>query len=121
MVAHSASVQDYDGAKSVFDQAAAQGRTERLELIWADGIYAKPRIVEAAAQHNWKVEVIKRSDEVKGFEILPRHWVVERTFSWLTHNRRLVRDYERLTSSVECFIYLAVYRVLIRRFAKAGL
>ena len=120
-VVHSASLQDYDGAKLVFDQAHAKGRTDRLKLIWADGIYAKPRVIEAAAQYHWQVEVIKRTDELKGFQILPRRWVVERTFAWLTHNRRLVRDYERLTTSVEAFIYLAMCRLLLKRLAIANL
>jgi putative transposase len=120
-VVHSAAIQDYDGAKMVLDRAKAGGRTARLKLVWADGIYAKERVYEAAANHDWQVQVIKRTDDTKGFKLLPRRWVVERTFSWLTHNRRLVRDYERLTSSVECFIYLAMCRLLLKRLAKSQL
>jgi putative transposase len=114
-VVHSADIQDYDGAALVFDKAHATARTGRLELIWADGGYDKSCVYEAAAQYEWDVQVIKRSDDAKGFELLPRRWVVERTFSWLTHNRRLVRDYERLSGSVECFIYLAMCRLLLAR------
>jgi putative transposase len=120
-VVHSASVQDYDGAKPVFDRAYASGRTARLKLIWADGIYDKDRVRDAAAQHDWQVQVIKRSDDTKGFKLLPKRWVVERTFSWLTHNRRLVRDYERQAQSAVAFIYLAMCRLLLARLSKQPL
>ena len=118
-VVHSANVQDYDSAKLVFEQAHATGRTSRLKLVWADGSYDKDRVKQAAAAYNWQVQVIKRSDDAKGFELLPRRWVVERTFGWLMHFRRLVRDYERLANSVEAFIYLAMCRLLLSRLAKS--
>jgi putative transposase len=120
-VVHSAEVQDYDGASLVFDQAHAGGRTSRLKLIWADGIYDKDRVREAAAQYDWQVQVIKRSDDTKGFKLLPRRWVVERTFGWLMHQRRLVRDYERLARTAESFIYLAMCRLLLTRLVKSDL
>jgi transposase len=92
-----------------------------LKLIWADGIYDKDRVRDAAAQHDWQVQVIKRSDDTKGFKLLPKRWVVERTFSWLTHNRRLVRDYERQAQSAVAFIYLAMCRLLLARLSKQPL
>jgi putative transposase len=116
-VVHSASVQDYDGAALVFERAKEWGRVSRLKLIWADGMYDKTCVHEAAASHGWNVQVIKRSDDTKGFEVLPRRWVVERTFAWLSKNRRLGRDYERLTESAECFIYMAMSRLLLKRLA----
>lgn len=116
-VVHSAGVQDYDGAAQVFDRAKEEGRVARLKLIWADGIYDTVRVHEAAAKHDWNVQVVKRSDDVKGFVLLPRRWVIERTFGWLMKQRRLVRDYERLPETGECFIYMAMSRLLLKRLA----
>lgn len=116
-VVHSAGIQDYDGAKLVFERGRAGGRTGRLKLIWADGMYDKACVHEAAAEQGWNVQVVKRSDDVKGFELLPRRWVVERTFGWLMKNRRLARDYERQAESGECFIYMAMSRLLVKRLA----
>lgn len=114
-VVHSASIQDYDGAALVLARAHAQARTDRLELIWADGSYDKERVRQKASEYNWQLSIIKRSDDAKGFQLLPRRWVVERTFGWLMHNRRLVRDYERLARSAETFICMALCRLLLRR------
>jgi transposase len=63
------------------------------------------------------VQIVKRSDDVKGFQVLPRRWVVERTFGWLIRNRRLSRDYERLTSNSEAMIKIAMIRLLAIRLA----
>jgi putative transposase len=117
VVVHSAEVQDYDGAEMVFDKAAETGRTERLKLIYADGIYDKARVYAAAAAHDWNVKVVKRTDDLKGFVVLPKRWVVERTFGWLIKQRRLVRDYERLPESSECFTYMAMCRLMLKRLA----
>ena len=64
-----------------------------------------------------KVEVVKRADAAKGFEVLPRRWVVERTFGWLMRQRRLVRDYETTEASAEAWIYIAMIRIQLRRLA----
>ena len=61
--------------------------------------------------------MVKRSDDVQGFAVLPRRWVVERTFGWLMRHRRLVRDYERTESSAEAWIHLAMIRIQLRRLA----
>jgi putative transposase len=114
-VVHSAGIQDYDGAELVFERAKTAGRIARLDLIWADGLYDKAKVYDAAAKHNWNVQVVKRSDDVKGFAVLPRRWVIERTFGWLMKQRRLVRDYERLPETGECFIYMAMSRLLVKR------
>ena len=116
-VVHSAGEQDYDGAKQVFEKFASLGRTRRFKLAWADGIYDKDRVREAAGEYNIKVEIIKRNDDVKGFKVVPRRWVVERTFAWLMKNRRLARDYERHSETAECFIYLAMCRLMLKRLA----
>jgi putative transposase len=121
VVVHSAGQQDYDGAKLVFDRAKELGRIDRLKLIWADGIYDKSRVYEAAAEHGWDVQVVKRSDDVKGFVVLPKRWVVERTFGWIMMQRRLARDYERKAETAECFIYMAMCRLLMARLAGSEL
>jgi putative transposase len=63
----------------------------------------------------WILEIVKRSDDVKGFQVLPRRWVVEHTFGWLGKYRRLSKDYERLTESSQAFIYAAMIHIMIRR------
>ena len=65
----------------------------------------------------WRLEIVKRSDNVKGFKVLPRRWVVERTFGWLYRNRRLAKDYERKCRTSETLIYLAMTRLMLRRLA----
>jgi len=90
-----------------------------LKLIWVDGGYTGP--IFAAWVSNFrpklKVEVIKRSDKVTGFRILPRRWVVERTFGWFMRHRRLVRDYETKELHAEAFTYIAMIRIQLRRLA----
>jgi len=65
------------------------------------------------------LQIVLRSDDQKGFAVLPRRWVVERTFAWLNHHRRLSKDYERLPSSSETFIYISMIRIMLRRLARA--
>lgn len=89
-----------------------------LKLIWVDGGYTGENLARVVQQLcNAKVEVIKRSDNSSGFQILPRRWVVERTFSWLVSSRRLGLDYELLPEVSESFIYAAMVRILLRRLA----
>ena len=111
----SASVQDKDGAKILFTENLKY--FHKLELTWADGAYAGKLIKWAEENHHHKLEIIKRNDDVKGFVVLPRRWVVERTFSWL-NNRRLSKDYERLPKTSESLIYLAIIRLMLRRITK---
>jgi putative transposase len=116
-VVHGANVQDRDGARIVL--AKAKGRFPRLQKIWADGGYAGQLIGWVLAVCAWVLEIIKRSDVAKGFVLLPRRWVVERTFGWLGRHRRLSKDYERLPASSEAMIYWAMIRTMVRRLAKA--
>jgi transposase len=81
-----------------------------LELIWADGGY-NARQVDAAVA---KAEIVNRSDEMTGFVVLPRRWVVERTLSWFGRNRRLAKDYENLADTLAAFITLACIRLALR-------
>ena len=71
-----------------------------------------------AGHGQWTLEIVKRSDHVKGFQILPRRWVVERTFAWFGRNRRLARDFERTITSSEAWLYLASIQLLARRLAR---
>ena len=90
-----------------------------LRLLWVDGGYTGDIFAKwvKALRAKLAVEVVKRSDDVQGFRVLPRRWVVERTFGWLMFQRRLVRDYERTLSSAEAWIYIAMIRIQLRRLA----
>ena len=113
---HSAGIQDRDGAKAVLDKIK-QEKPERLELIWADGGYAGKLSEWVKQEYGWKLEIVKRSYDVKGFKVLPRRWVVERTFAWLGRFRRMSKDYEFNTSTSEAMIHLAMINVMTRRLA----
>ena len=90
-----------------------------LRLLWVDGGYTGAIFAQwvKALRAKLAVEVVKRSDDVQGFKVLHRRWVVERTFGWLMYQRRLVRDYERTISSAEAWIYIAMIRIQLRRLA----
>lgn len=118
VVVHPADIQDRDGAALVLDR-----RTRRqfpfIERIFADGGYQGPRVREAVAKTGtWKVEIIKRSDFAKGFVLLPKRWVVERTFASISRCRRLCRDYERYARTTVAFIRLAMIRIMLRRMTR---
>ncbi len=119
VVVHPADVQDRDGAKLVLEQLAHS--FSRLRLIWADGGYAG-KLVEwvraLRSRGRLRLEIIKRSDDVKGFVVLPRRWVVERTFAWLGRCRRLSKDYEETIASSEAFVKLAMIHLMARRLVK---
>src|SRR3990172_485470 len=118
VVVLSAGLQDREGAQTLFDKI--RGTFARLQKIWADGAYAGPKLGDwVKAQCHWVLEIVKRSDDVKGFVVLPKRWVVERTFSWLGRNRRLSKDYERLIESSEAFVYIAAIRLMTRRLARS--
>jgi len=114
LVVHEASIQDRDGAKLVF--FAAMAVLTRLLLVWADGGYAG-QLLEWVKIHNWGwvLEIVKRTDDVKGFVVLPRRWIVERTFAWLGNYRLLAKDYAYSTSSSKSEIYLAMTHLMLRR------
>ena len=116
VVVHVASIQDRDGARLLL--AKAQGLFPRLQLIWADGGYAGKLIAWVQQMCGWVLKIVKRSDDVKGFKVLPRRWVVERTFGWLGRYRRLSKDYERLPESSEVLVYWAMIRLMVRRLAR---
>jgi len=118
LVVHPANIQDRDGAKLVL--AKLVGWLPRLKLIWADGGYAGQLIQWVKNLGGWVLQIVKRSDDVSGFVVLPKRWIVERTFAWFGRYRRLSKDYETLTDSSEAVIYLAMIHLMIRRLKPAG-
>jgi putative transposase len=117
VVVHSAGIQDRDGAPDVFK--AIRYRFPWLRHVFADGGYAGDKLREALKGHgDWNIEIIKRSDTAKGFEVLPRRWVVERTFAWLGRCRRLAKDWERSLESSTAWTLVASIRLMTRRLAK---
>jgi putative transposase len=113
VVVHAASLQDRDGAKLVLAKLA--GSFGRLKLIWADGGYAGQLIEWARHLGRWTLEIVKRCDDASGFKVLPKRWIVERTFAWLGKYRRLSKDYETLTDSSEAMIRIAMINLMIHR------
>ena len=106
-----------DGAKAVLRRVLTW--LIWLRLLWVDGGYTGSAFADwvKARRRKLTVQVVKRSDAVRGFKVLPRRWVIERTFGWLLHHRRLVRDYEQTLSSAEAFVYIAMIRIQLRRLA----
>jgi putative transposase len=142
---HSARVPDQDGIRLLLDPA--RGRLGRLSHLWVDAGYQgrarrwaeevlglsvevvrKPKkpVPEKVAER-WAAEWAREGKDVdwqrlmppKGFHVLPRRWVVERTFAWISHNRRMAKDYERLCATGEAFVYVAMTRLMVRRLARA--
>ena len=113
VVVHAGNVQDRDGAKRVLRKLL--GRFPRLELIWADGGYAGQLVEWARWMAQWTLEIVKRTDDMWGFKVLPKRWIVERTFGWLGRYRRLSKDYETQTASSEAMIYLAMINLMLHR------
>jgi transposase len=118
VVVHAANIQDRDGAPLVM--AAIRSAFPWLRHVFADGGYAGPKLKQVLAKlGQWTMEIVKRSDDVKGFKVLPRRWVVERTFAWLGRNRRLAKDFEATIESAEAWILIASIQLLSRRIARA--
>ena len=112
-----ASVQDRDGAHTLL--ALLTERFTRIQLIWADGGYAGRLVVWAKSALHLAVSIVKRSDDTKGFVLLPRRWVVERTFGWLLRYRRLVRDHERRPDHHEAMVLWATVTIMTRQLTRA--
>ncbi len=113
MVVPAADVQDRDGAQLVLRKL--RGVFPRLKRLWADGGYAGKLIECTKTLGGWVLEIVKRSGAAKGFEVLRKRWIVERTFAWLGRYRRMSKDYETLNASSENMIYLAMINLMIHR------
>ena len=111
-----ASLQDRDGAKLVFEKI--KGTFSRLRLIWADGAYAGQLVEWVKNTCGWLLEIVKRNPEAKGFQLLPRRWVVERTFGWFGRYRRLSKDYEFQTDTSENMVLIAMIQLMVHRLAR---
>jgi putative transposase len=142
---HSARVPDQDGIRLLLDPA--RERLGRLSHLWVDAGYQgrarrwteevmgvsvevvrkPPKPVPEEVAKRWAAEWAKEGKAVdwqslmppRGFRVLPRRWVVERTFAWICHNRRMSKDYERLCATGEAFVYAAMTRLMVRRLARA--
>ena len=118
VLVHQADIQQRAGAKSLLQRAKNKG-FHRLSLIWADGGYSgQPMIDWVWHLTGWIFQVVKRSDDGQGFVVLPRRWVVERTFAWLGRYRRLSKDYEQLPETSEAMIYAAMIHLMLKRLAR---
>lgn len=117
LVVHSAGIQDRDGAPEVLK--SIRYSYPDLRHIFADGGYAGPKLRDALADvGNWTIQIVKRSDTAEGFEVIPRRWVVERTFAWLNRCRRLAKDWEKSIESSTAWILIAHIRTLTRRIVR---
>ena len=115
VVVTAAAVSDPAGARLLLRRLG--GACKKRRRIWVDGTY-RGDLLEWVQQHfHFVLQPVLRSDDQKGFMVLPRRWVVERTLAWLTQARRLSKDYERLTASSEAIIYIAMTRLMLRRLA----
>lgn len=114
---HAANIQDPHGAVPLLGEL--RRRFPKLRHILADRIYRGRQLQQAVADCGpWTIEIIQRPPGVKGFQLLPRRWVVERSFAWLGRSRRLAKDFEATTASAAAWIYLAQLRLLSRRLAR---
>jgi putative transposase len=112
-----ANITERAGAQMLLSQVL--GWFTWLRILWVDGGYTGEAFAQwvKGLRPKLHVEVVKRSDDLAGFKVLPHRWVVERTFGWLMRQRRLVRDYETTESSAEAWIYIAMIRIQLRRLA----
>ena len=115
VVVHTVNIQDRDGANLVLGKPRGQYR--RLKLICADGGYAGKLIEWTASFGNWVLEIVKCSDDVTGFVVLPKRWIVERTFGWIGRYRRVSKDYEMLPASSEAMILIIMINLMLHWLA----
>ncbi len=115
VVVHAANVQDRDGARLALAKLA--GRFPRLRLVWADGGYAGALLGWAAATLGLVVEIVAKPAGATSFTVLPKRWIVERTFAWLGRCRRLSKDYEALPATSEAWIPVAMIHLMLKRLA----
>lgn len=116
MAVHPGDVQDRDGARDLLK--TARRLFPFIERIFADAGYQGAKMAKVVSETgSWVVEIVKRG-EAHRFVVLPKRWIVERTFAWISRNRRLARDYERYARTVAAFIRLAMIRIMLRRLSR---
>ena len=117
-IVHPADIQDRDGAPVLL--AAMRSAFPWLRHVFADAAYAGGKLEQALAKlGKWTLQIVRRSDAAKGFELLPRRWVVERTIAWLNRNRRLAKDFEASIESAQAWVMIASVKLISRRLARA--
>ncbi len=115
-IVHPANIQDRDGAPPLL--ASVRSAFPWLRHIFADSAYAGDKLKDALTKvGDWTIEIVKRPDAAKGFVLLPRRWVVERTLAWLNRNRRLAKDFEATVESAVTWLYIASVKLMSRRLA----
>jgi len=118
VLVHEGDIQDRDGAPSLL--ASIHSLCPWLRHLFADSAYAGEALRAALEPlGQWTVEIVKRSDTAKGFVLLPRRWVVERTIAWLNRNRRLAKDFEALLTTAATWVMIASVKLIMRRLARA--
>jgi transposase len=115
VLVHPGSVQDRDGAKDLLERI--EGEFPRIKTLWADAAYSGMFVDWLEKQLGWYLAVVRKAKGQTGFAVLPKRWIVERTFAWLDDNRLLSKEYERTPESSEANIYLAMTRLMLRRLA----
>ena len=118
-IVHAAHIQDRDGAKLVVERL--RPKFSRWRCIWADGGDVGQVVAWVRGLRVWRklrLEIVSRPEGSKGFVLLPKRWVVERTFGWLNRFRRLSKDYEYLTQTSETMIHVAMINLMVRRLAR---
>lgn len=118
VVVHAASVQDRDGARTLL--APLRSMLHRLRLIWADGGYAGELVDwvwDLRPRRKVRLAIVNKPEGQRGFAVLPKRWIVERTFAWLGKWRRLSKDYEGSPASSECCLRIAMIGLMVRRLA----
>lgn len=119
VVVHAADIQDRDGAKLVLQRLSATTRAS-IQKIWADGGY-RGQLIDWMREHfDIVLDIVRRDPEQNGFHVLPRRWVVERTFAWFDTYRRLAKDYELRIKSSEAVVYIASIQTMLKRLAPAS-
>lgn len=113
VVVHPADIQDRDGARLVLAEAQAQHPT--LAVVWADGGYRGQLEGWVTAACGWRLEIVQKGPAQHGFRVLPKRWIVERTFAWLGRWRRLSKDHEGTVASSRAFLQVAMIALMLRR------
>jgi putative transposase len=112
-VVHSADIQDRNGAMITLNEA--KEKLDTVRIMWADGAYAGELIEWVNNGFDFVLKIVKRTEDEKGFKVLPMRWIIERTFGWLGRNRRLSKEYERKPGTSEALVYLGMIRLMLRR------